>query len=179
MIWLGETLPIPQLVLRTGMNVKHCIHVMIGGNSSRTTGMNEFRSSNDSMLWLICMLNDRVTTPAFCYVLPSIVLPSIPSLISWQCHLTPASLSCRQTKWFHNQYERRCNPACFRTLKQTGNNWIRRANQIRNNQCNKNESAYRVIGRTSILDLPVDHHDKLQTKRVFIFGTVKPAHVII
>ena len=103
----------------------------------------------DSIKWydLICMLNNRVTTPVFCCVLPSIVLPSIPSPISWQCHLTPASLSCRQTKWFHNQYERRCNPACFHTLKQTGNNWNRPANQIRNNQCNKYESAYRKMSQ--------------------------------
>ena len=100
------------------------------------------------------MLNNRVTTPVFCCVLPSIVLPSIPSPISRQCHLTPASLSCRQTKWFHNQYERRCNPACFHTLKQTGNNWNRPANQIRNNQCNKYESAYCKMSQCPYRKLP-------------------------
>ncbi len=101
----------------------------------------------DSILWheLICMLNNRVTTPVFCCV-----LPSIPSPISRQYYSTPASgsLSCRQTKWFHNQYERRCKPACFHTLKQTGNNWNRPANQIRNHQCNKYESAYHKMSQS-------------------------------
>ena len=143
MLWPGGPPPVPQLVRQTGSNEKHCIHVLPVGPP---TGMTESRSSNDSMLWLICMLNNRVTTPVFCGVLPSIVLLSIPSPISWQCHLTPASLSCRQAKWFHNQ--------------------------IRNNQCNKNESGYRVIGRTSRLGLPVDHHDTLQTAKQtsFYFG---------
>ena len=37
MVWPGGTPPVPQLVLQTGMNEKHCMHVMTGGNSSRTT----------------------------------------------------------------------------------------------------------------------------------------------
>jgi hypothetical protein len=111
-------------------------------------------------------------------VLPSIVLPSIPSPISRQCHLTPASLTCRQTKWFHNQYERRCNPACFRTLMQTGNNWIRPANQIRNNQCNKNESVISEGRPDWVYQSTIMIHFKPRSKRVFMLGTVKPAHLI-
>ena len=43
---LGEIPPIPQLVFQTGMNEKHCMHVMTGGTAARTTvgpptGMNE------------------------------------------------------------------------------------------------------------------------------------------
>ncbi len=44
---LGGIPPIPLLVFQTGMNEKHCMHVMTGGTSPRTTvgpptGMNEF-----------------------------------------------------------------------------------------------------------------------------------------
>ena len=112
-------------------------------------------------------------------ICPSIMFPSIPSPISCQsqCHWMPASLSCRQTKWFHNQYEQRRDPTWFHTLKQTGNSWFRPANysnQIRNDPCNENEWAYCVIGRTSQLQgLPVDrHHVALQTAKhaSFYFG---------
>ena len=44
---LGGIPPIPRQVFQTGMNEKHCMHVMTGGTSPRTTvgpptGMNEF-----------------------------------------------------------------------------------------------------------------------------------------
>jgi len=37
MLYMGGTPLVPQLVLQSGMNEKHCMHVMTGGNSSRTT----------------------------------------------------------------------------------------------------------------------------------------------
>ena len=63
-------------------------------------------------------------------------------------------------------------------------NCIRPANQIRNNRCDKNESAYQVIGRTSRpKSLPVDYDDtgfevQTPTQTNFYFGHgFKPAHV--
>ncbi len=46
LLLLGVIPPIPRLVFQTGMNEKHCMHVMTGGAGTRTTvgpptGMNE------------------------------------------------------------------------------------------------------------------------------------------
>ena len=60
MLWPGGISPRTTAGFPTGMNEKHRIQII---SVDSPIGMNESRSSNDSMLW---MLNNRATTPVFC-----------------------------------------------------------------------------------------------------------------